>query len=76
MIKLVRGITIQQVIEDFLGEPFESVMHEHIFKPLNMKKSYLMQNVHEIEGEDFSCGHNKDGKIVEGKYPIYPYHLR
>ncbi len=64
---------IQQVIEDIIGKPFEIVMQEHIFKPLNMDKSFLVQSIQDIKDKDFSCGHNKNGTIVDGKYPIYPY---
>lgn len=64
---------IQQVIEDIVGMPFKSVMQEYIFKPLNMDNSFLVQHLLDIKDKDFSCGHNKNGYIVEGKYPIYPY---
>ncbi len=37
------------------------MVNEFIFKPLEMEKN------------EFSCGHNKNGELVDGKYPLYPY---
>ena len=64
---------IQQMIEDVIGKPFERVMEELIFHPLKMMNSTFTPNKSGKIGENFSCGHNKDGKLVDGKYPIYPY---
>ena len=63
---------IQQIIEDSFGKPFNEVMNEHIFEPLEMKNSSFVQTIPKARREDFSCGH-KNGKIVNVKYPIYPY---
>lgn len=60
---------IQQLIEDLTGKPFKEVMDERIFQPLNMNSSTYSAK----KKADFSCGHNKKGEIVVGKYPIYPY---
>ncbi|MGM0751371.1 MAG: serine hydrolase domain-containing protein [Bacillota bacterium] len=59
---------IQLLIEDVTGNPFSEVMRERLFQPLHMKNSTFsppFQNV--------SCGHTSGGKVVKGKYPIYPY---
>lgn len=64
---------IQQLIEDVTGLPFKQVMNEHIFLPLNMKNSTLETTISEAKREWFSSGHNKSGKLVDGKYPVYPY---
>ncbi|WP_313894130.1 serine hydrolase domain-containing protein [Psychrobacillus sp.] len=64
---------IQQLVEDVTEKPFRQVMHERIFKPLNMENSTLDTITSETKKDDFSCGHNKHGDLVEGKYPIYPY---
>ncbi|MBS4194339.1 serine hydrolase domain-containing protein [Lederbergia citri] len=64
---------IQQLIEDVTKKPFYQVVNEFIFKPLGMENSYLNITMLEIDKEDFSCGHNKKGELVDGKYPIYPY---
>ena len=64
---------IQQLIEDVTEKPFSQVMNEHIFEPLEMKQSQFITAIEDVETEHFSCGHNKNGEIVDGKYPIYPY---
>ncbi|QUG39906.1 beta-lactamase family protein [Psychrobacillus sp. INOP01] len=64
---------IQLLIEDLTGKPFNVVMYEQIFRPLKMKNSTLDKAILEVNREDISCGHNKNGELVDGKYPIYPY---
>ncbi|MGN1400623.1 MAG: serine hydrolase domain-containing protein [Bacillus sp. (in: firmicutes)] len=64
---------IQQLIEDVTKKPFYQVASEFIFKPLGMKSSYFNSTLLEIDKQEFACGHNKDGELVKGKYPIYPY---
>ncbi|MEK3886601.1 serine hydrolase domain-containing protein [Bacillus sp. FSL K6-3431] len=64
---------IQQLIEDVTEKPFQQVVNELIFKPLAMENSTLDMSILETNREGFSCGHNKNGELVEGKYPIYPY---
>ncbi len=64
---------IQQLIEDVIEKPFKEVMDEVIFEPLKIKNSTLETVIYEAKRKDFSCGHNKNGVLVKGKYPIYPY---
>ncbi|MFF2753322.1 serine hydrolase domain-containing protein [Psychrobacillus sp. NPDC058041] len=64
---------IQQLIEDITEKSFRQVMTEQIFEPLKMENSTLDTIISETKRDDFSCGHNKYGELVEGKYPIYPY---
>ncbi|MGM0842146.1 MAG: serine hydrolase domain-containing protein [Bacillota bacterium] len=59
---------IQLLIEDVTGKPFSEVMRERLFQPLHMKNSTFSPQFQNV-----SCGHTSDGKVVEGKYPIYPY---
>lgn len=61
------------MIEDVIGKPFKEVMIEHIFQPLNMKNSLFEFPTLDETKKYFSCGHNKSGELVTGKYPIYPY---
>lgn len=63
---------IQQLIEDVTGNPFKVVMNDLIFKPLHMNNSTL-EMAHIIGDGSFSCGHHKNGDLVEGKYTMYPY---
>jgi CubicO group peptidase (beta-lactamase class C family) len=64
---------IQQLIEDVIGKPFEEVIDELIFQPLKMDNSTLTITISEEKSKNFSCGHNKSGELVVGKYTIYPY---
>ncbi|MDF2066899.1 serine hydrolase domain-containing protein [Bacillus sp. Cr_A10] len=64
---------IQQLIEDVTEKPFHQVINEQIFEPLGMANSQFHTTMLEVDRQNFSCGHNKNGELVEGKYPIYPY---
>ncbi|RKL66549.1 penicillin-binding protein [Salipaludibacillus neizhouensis] len=64
---------VQQLIEDVTEKSFYQVVNEFIFKPLGMENSYLNTTMLEMDNQYFSCGHTKNGDLVEGKYPIYPY---
>ncbi|RDW19595.1 penicillin-binding protein [Oceanobacillus arenosus] len=64
---------IQQLIEDVTKKQYYQAVNELIFKPLRMESSYLNTTMLEIDKKEFACGHNKNGELVEGKYPIYPY---
>ncbi|MGP4040925.1 serine hydrolase domain-containing protein [Gracilibacillus sp. D59] len=64
---------IQQLIEDVTKKPFQQVMNEYIFVPIGMENSYFKIKMMETERENYACGHNRNGELVEGKYPIYPY---
>jgi CubicO group peptidase (beta-lactamase class C family) len=64
---------IQQVIEDVTGKPFGQVTSELIFNPLKMKHSSFRKDIPKEGMSNFSCGHNKDGRLIDGGYSIYPY---
>ncbi len=64
---------IQLLIEDVTGKSFKEVMNEQIFHPLNMENSTFELPTSEATKKYYSCGHNKSGKLVNEKYPIYPY---
>ncbi|MFD1173179.1 serine hydrolase domain-containing protein [Oceanobacillus picturae] len=64
---------IQQLVEDVTEESFQQVVNELLFKPLAMENSTLDMKRLATNSEGFSCGHNKYGEVVDGKYPIYPY---
>ncbi len=38
-----------------------------------MSNSTLEGPKQNITNDRFACGHNKDGNVVDGKYPFYPY---
>lgn len=61
---------IQLVIENVLGKSFQEVIREYLFQPLRLIDStYDLPSIR----TQFSCGHMKANRLVEGKYPIYPY---
>ncbi len=64
---------IQQVIEDSMKKSFIQVMTEHIFTPLEMENSNYAMTAASMSEENVSCGHNKNGEVVNEKYPLYPY---
>ncbi|MTH54872.1 serine hydrolase [Bacillus mangrovi] len=64
---------IQQLIEDVTGNSFIKVVKELLFDPLKMTNSTFLQNTSEEINMNVSSGHNKEGEVTEGKYPIYPY---
>jgi CubicO group peptidase (beta-lactamase class C family) len=64
---------IQQIIEDITDKPFEVTVDDFIFKPLNMEYSTFPNNLSEETQINFSCGHNRNGDIINGKYSFYPY---
>jgi len=64
---------IELLIEDVTGQPFHKLMDTLIFQPLGMKNSTLEYSIPESEMNQYASGHHKSGKIVTGKYPIYPY---
>ncbi|MEK4130120.1 serine hydrolase domain-containing protein [Solibacillus sp. FSL W8-0474] len=64
---------IQQLIEDVTEKPFHQVVNEQIFEPLRMTNSHFHITMLDVDRLNFSCGHNKNGEIVGGKYPLYPY---
>ncbi|MCL6603661.1 MAG: beta-lactamase family protein [Paenibacillus sp.] len=64
---------IQQLIEDATGKPFEVLMIELIFEPLLMNNTTLEYTIPDQDHSHFASGHNKEGVIVQGMYPIYPY---
>ncbi len=64
---------IQVLIEDVMNKPFQDVMKEMIFQPLHMQESTYKLPLSEEAKKNVSCGHDKNGKVVIGRYPIYPY---
>ncbi|TQR21680.1 serine hydrolase domain-containing protein [Psychrobacillus vulpis] len=64
---------IEQLLEDVLEKPFKMIMQEQIFEPLNMKSSTLDCLIPEDRKNYYSSGHNKEGKLVDRNFPIYPY---
>ena len=64
---------IQLLIEDVMRKPFKDVMNELIFQPLHMTESTYELPISEVAKKKFSCGHHKNGAVVDERYTIYPY---
>ncbi len=64
---------IQLLIEDVMAQSFDSIIEEHIFKPLTMTHSTFSTTFASSKEQSFASGHHKNGKSVTDNYPIYPY---
>ncbi|HDR7784776.1 MULTISPECIES: serine hydrolase domain-containing protein [Bacillus] len=64
---------IELLLEDITGKPFNLLLEEYIFQPLQLKNSILFSTKDINKMEAFACGHNKDGTITNEKYPFYPF---
>lgn len=64
---------IELLLEDITGKPFNLLLEEYIFQPLQLKNSMLFSTADINKMEAFACGHNKDGIVTDEKYPFYPF---
>ncbi|ALQ69026.1 serine hydrolase domain-containing protein [Bacillus thuringiensis] len=64
---------IELLLEDITGKPFNLLLEEYIFQPLQMKNSALFSPEDIDKIDTFACGHNKDGAVTNEKYPFYPF---
>ncbi|MGG0708013.1 serine hydrolase domain-containing protein [Bacillus paramobilis] len=64
---------IELLLEDITGKPFNLLLEEYIFQPLQLKNSMLFSTKDINKMEAFACGHNKDGIVTNEKYPFYPF---
>ncbi|PEL85948.1 serine hydrolase domain-containing protein [Bacillus wiedmannii] len=64
---------IELLLEDITGKPFNLLLEEYIFHPLQLKNSMLFSTKDINKMEAFACGHNKDGTVTNEKYPFYPF---
>lgn len=64
---------VQKVLEDITGKTLAQLVQEHIFTPLGLVDS-LMEQPLSAEGKDrASSGHDPDGSVTLGKFPVYPF---
>ncbi|SES08630.1 CubicO group peptidase, beta-lactamase class C family [Gracilibacillus ureilyticus] len=61
---------IQQMLEDVMGRSFNMLIDEYIFQPLSLNN--CTYNTRPAE-RNFAYGYNKEGEMVMGGYPRYPY---
>ncbi|HHQ1470531.1 TPA: serine hydrolase domain-containing protein [Bacillus anthracis] len=64
---------IEILLEDITGKPFNLLLEEYIFQPLQMKNSTIFSPEDIDKTDAFACGHNKDGTVTNEKYPFYPF---
>ncbi|PEI70793.1 penicillin-binding protein [Bacillus wiedmannii] len=64
---------IELLLEDITGKPFNLLLEEYIFQPLQLKNSMLFPPEDINKMEAFACGHNEDGIVTDEKYPFYPF---
>ncbi len=67
------GTTISQlIIQDVTGQPYDEYMWKNVLKPLNMTYSSYTQPPSKEKQRLLATGYYNDGKLVKGKYHIYP----
>ncbi|EEL84506.1 penicillin-binding protein [Bacillus cereus] len=64
---------IELLLEDITGKPFNLLLEEYIFQPLQLKNSKVFSTKDINKLDIFACGHNKDGTVTNEKYPFYPF---
>lgn len=64
---------IELLLEDITGKPFNLLLEEYIFQPMQMKNSTIFSPEDIDKTDAFACGHNKDGTVTNEKYPFYPF---
>ena len=67
------GTTIVQLmLVDQLRKPFPQIMQETVIGPLKLEESSYEQPQPRERAARAASGHRRDGKVVEGKWHIYP----
>ncbi|PFZ31518.1 serine hydrolase domain-containing protein [Bacillus wiedmannii] len=64
---------IELLLEDITRKPFNLLLEEYIFQPLQLKNSRVFSTEDINKMEAFACGHNKDEIVTDEKYPFYPF---
>lgn len=67
------GTSIMQLLMvDVLKKPFPQIMEETVIRPLGLKHSSYQQPLPSDWAAQTATGHRADGRIVEGRWHIYP----
>ncbi|EJS77153.1 serine hydrolase domain-containing protein [Bacillus cereus] len=64
---------IELLLEDITGKPFNLLLQEYIFQPLQLKNSTVFSTEDINNLDTFACGHSKNGTVTNEKYPFYPF---
>lgn len=67
------GITISQlIVMDVTHQPYDKYMYNNVLKPLGMTGSTYQQPPADKKQELLAAGYRPDGKMLKGKYHVYP----
>ena len=65
-------VLAQQALIDVTQQPFEDMMHETVFAPLDMTSSSFNQFLSEDSLARASAGHDSEGENIPGDYNLFP----
>ncbi len=65
-------LVMQQLLMDVTREPFPSLMKRLVLAPIGMTLSTYEQPLPEPRRKEAASGHDGDGVVVRGKWPIQP----
>lgn len=63
---------VEQVLTDTTATPYADLMGELVLEPLAMTRSRFGPPV-DGSAADVAAGHDRHGRVVEGRQPVYPY---
>ena len=63
---------IQQLLMDITGQPFPELMKRLVLAPVGMTLSTYEQPLPEVRSAEAASGHDGEGAVVKGKWPIQP----
>ncbi len=67
------GTTISQLIlQDITGQAYDTYMWNNVLNSMGMSESFYTQPPPTIKENLLATGYDNDGKVVKGKYHIYP----
>jgi CubicO group peptidase (beta-lactamase class C family) len=65
-------VVMQQLLIDVTGESFPVLMKRLVLEPLGMRRSTYEQPLPERRQREAASGHDGDGRVVGGRWPIVP----
>jgi CubicO group peptidase (beta-lactamase class C family) len=63
---------LQTILQDVACEDFETLIQRELLQPLNMHRSFFAQPLSGYLSKNAACGHDYDGKPVDGDWFVYP----
>jgi len=65
-------VVLQQLLIDQTGLSFPDLMNKLVLTPTGMTRSTFEQPLPEARWADAVSGHDSDGKVIKGRWPIHP----